>query len=123
MMECYNLEGGSHAGDDPQKINILETEGSRDVTTCDVRMDLMNQPLKIRKVKIVKEENQKFENIGDYWDEETMAKITNLLHEFQELFPTNFSEMKETLGDLGEMKISFNPYVKPVKQWPYRMNP
>ena len=82
----------------------------------------MNQPLKIRKVNIVKEENQKFENIGDYWDEETMAKITNLLHEFQDLFPTNFSEMKETLGDLGDMKISFNPYVKPVKQWPYLLN-
>ena len=44
-------------------------------------------------------------NIGDYWDEETMAKITDLLHGFQDLFPTNFSEMKGILGDLGEIKI------------------
>ena len=68
-------------------------------------MDPMNQPLKIKKVNIGTEENPKFSNIGDSWDEETMVKITDLLHEFQYLFPTKFSEMKGILGDLGEMKI------------------
>ena len=33
-----------------------------------------------------------------------MAKITNLLHEFQDLFSTKFFEMKGILGDLGEME-------------------
>ena len=61
----------------------------------------MNHPLKIRKVNIGTEENPKFASVGDYWDEETMAKITNLLHEFQDLFPTKFYEMKWILGDLG----------------------
>ena len=75
----------------------------------------MNQPLKIRKVNIGTEENPKFANVGDYWDEETMAKIIDMLHEFQDLFPTKFSEMKGILGDLGEMKIPFKPDVKLVK--------
>ena len=51
-----------------------------------------------------------------------MAKTTDLLHKFHDLFPTNFSEMKGILGDLGEMKIPLNPDAKPVKQWPYRLN-
>ena len=54
-------------------------------------------------------------NIGDYWDEETMVKITDLLHEFQDLFPKNFYEMKWILGYLGEMKIPLKIDAKPVK--------
>ena len=86
-------------------INIPETEGSQDVTALIVPIDPMNQSLKIKKVNIGTEENPKFSNIGDYWDEETMAKITDILHEFQYLFPKKFLEMKGILGDLGEMKI------------------
>ena len=67
-------------------------------------------------------ENPKLDNIGDYWDEETIAKIIDLLHEYQDLFPTNFSEMKGTVGDLGEMKIPLRPDAKPSKQCPYIMN-
>ena len=70
-------------------------------------MDSMNQLLRIRKVDIGMAENLKFANVGDYWGEETMAKITDLLHEFQDLFPTRFSGMKGILSDLGEMKIPF----------------
>ena len=51
-----------------------------------------------------------------------MGKITDLLHEFQDLFPTNFSEMKGIVGDLGEMKIPLRPDAKMVRQQPYRMN-
>ena len=83
----------------------------------------MIQPLKIRKVNIGTEENPKFASVGDYWDEATMAKITDLLHEFQDHFPSKFSEMKGILGDLGEMKISLKADVKPVRQRPYRLNP
>ena len=51
-----------------------------------------------------------------------MAKITDLLHEFQDLFSTKFSEMKGILGDLGEMKILLKPDVKPVRHRPYHLN-
>ena len=92
------MSGGPEDDDDLWNINIPETEGSRDVASPDVPTDPMNQPLKIRKINIGIEENPKFANVGDYWDEKTMAKITYLLHEFKDLFPTKFSEMKGILG-------------------------
>ena len=46
----------------------------------------------------------------------------DLLHEFQDLFPTNFSEMKGIVGDLGEMKIALKLDAKPIKQQPYKLN-
>ena len=52
-----------------------------------------------------------------------MGKIIELLHEFQDLFPKNFFEMKGIVGDLVEMKIPLSPDVKLVKQRPYRSNP
>ena len=68
-------------------------------------------------------ENPKFATVGDYWGKETIAKITNLLHEFQDLFPMWFSEMKGILRDLGEMNILLKSDEKPVCQRPYRLNP
>ena len=65
------------------------------------------------------QENPKFANIKYYWDEETMGKIIDLLHEFQDLFPTKFSEMKGIVGYLGEMKIPLSPDAKLVRQRPY----
>ena len=49
-------------------------------------------------------------------------EITDLLHEFQDLFPTKFSKMKGILGDPGEMKIPLKPDAKPVRQRPYCLN-
>ena len=83
----------------------------------------MSHLFKIRKVNIRTEENPKITIVGDYWDEETMEKIRDLLHEFQDLFRTNFLEMKGILGDLGEMTILLNPNAKLVRQRPYRLNP
>ena len=83
----------------------------------------MSQPLKIRKVNIGTEESPKFTSVGDYWDEETMEKIIDLLHEFQDLFLTKFYEMKDILGGLGEMKIALKPNAKPVRKRLYRLNP
>ena len=82
----------------------------------------MNQPMNIRKVNSGTEENPKFASIGYFWDEETMEKIMDLLHEFQDMFPTKFSEIKGILGDLGEMKIPLKPDVKPVRQRTHRLN-
>ena len=52
-----------------------------------------------------------------------VSKVTQLLHEYQDLFPTKFSEMKGILGDIGVIKIPLKPDAKPVKQRPYRLNP
>ena len=70
-----------------------------------ISSDQFLKPLKIKKVNIGSPENPKFANIRDYWDEETVAKIIDLLHEYHDLFPTKFLEMKGIVDDLGEMKI------------------
>ena len=68
-------------------------------------------------------EDPNFTNIRDYWDDATMTKTIDLLHELQDLFLTKFLEMKGILGDLGEMKIPLMSDVKPIKKPPYRLNP
>ena len=46
----------------------------------------------------------------------------DLLLEYQDLFPTNFLEIKGIVGDLGEMKIPMKLDAKPFKQQPYWLN-
>ena len=115
MMTCYNLSGEPKDDDDMRTVNIPKSEWSCDVATPYIQNDPMSQPLNIRKVNIGTEENRKFANIGAYWDDESMGQITDLLHEFQDLFPTCLSKMKGILGELGEMKILLKPYAKPVR--------
>ena len=118
------LQPGEPKDDDElQNVNIPNFEGSHDVAAPDIPMDSMIQLLRIQKINIGSAENPKFSNVRDYWEEETMAKITDLLHQFQDLFLTRFSEMKGILEDLGEMKIMLKLDAKPVQQRPYRLNP
>ena len=77
---------------DPLEINIPKLKGIRTLEGVAMITDQFLKPLKIKKVNIGSVENPNFANIGDYWNEETMGKITDLLHEFQDLFPTKFSE-------------------------------
>ena len=65
MMEFYNVSRKPEDDDELRNINIPEIEGSRDVAAPDVSNDPMSQPLKIRKVNIGTEENQKFASFGD----------------------------------------------------------
>ena len=53
--------------------------------------------------------------IGDYWDEEMVSKVTELLHEYQDLFLMKFLEIKGILGDIGVIKIPLKDDVKPMK--------
>ena len=84
-----------------------------------ISSDQFPSPLKIKKVNIGSPKNTNLANIRDYWDEETVGKVTELLHEFQDLFPTKFSKMKGIVRDLSEMKIPLRPDVKSVKKRPY----
>ena len=49
--------------------------------------------------------NPKMASIGDYWDDETVGYIANLLQEYEDLFLAKFTEMKGILGDLRVMKF------------------
>ena len=61
--------------------------------------------IKVNKFNIGIVENPKMASIGDYWDEQTMESIIELLCEYNDLFPTTFTEMKGIAREIGEMKI------------------
>jgi hypothetical protein len=50
--------------------------------------------IKLKKFNIGTVENPKMASIGDYWYEKTVESITDLLREYNGLFPTTFIEMK-----------------------------
>ena len=79
--------------------------------------------MKIKKVNIGIEETLKIASIGNYWDDKTIGQITDLLQEYQDLFPIKFEDMKGILGDLGVMRIPLKEGAKLVKQHPYMLNP
>jgi hypothetical protein len=61
--------------------------------------------------------------VGDYWDVSTIDKIIELLHEYQDLFPTKFIDMKGIKGPMGEINIPLKLDARPVKKIPYILNP
>jgi len=61
--------------------------------------------------------------LGPHWDEDTVDKVYEILRKYQDLFPTKFPDLKGIIGDLGVMKITLKPNVKPVKKRPYQLNP
>jgi hypothetical protein len=121
LQGCYNINVDED--DDPRNVNITKTEGQRDIEGPGVELPFIGQPIKIKKVNIGTEKAPKLANVGDYWDDATIDKITELLHEYQDLFPTKFTDMKGIKGPMGEMKIPLKPDARPVKQRPYRLNP
>jgi hypothetical protein len=54
--------------------------------------------------------------IGEYWDNHVIANILNLLREYANLFPHNFMEMKDVIGELSEMKIELDPRTWLIKK-------
>jgi hypothetical protein len=77
----------------------------------------------VKKVNIGTNDNPKMASIGYYWDEQIIERIIELLCEYSDLFPKNFTEMKGIEGELGEMKIPLKPEARSVRQQPYRLNP
>jgi hypothetical protein len=102
---------------------IPEVEGEREVEGPKLDSEYYVAPLKIKKVNIGTTENPKIASIGDYWDNQIVERITELLREYSDLFPAMFSEMKGLAGELGEMKIPLKPDARPIRQRPYRLNP
>jgi hypothetical protein len=89
LQGCYNIN--ANEDDDMRKVNIAETEGQRDVEGPGVELPFIGQPIKIKKVNIGTKETPNLANVRDYWDVATIDKITELLHEYQDLFPTKFT--------------------------------
>jgi hypothetical protein len=51
-----------------------------------------------------------------------VERITKLLHEYIDLFPTTFTKMKGIVREIGEMKIPLKSKAISIKQRPYRLN-
>ena len=69
----------------------------------------------MKQVNIGSNAEPKYVTLGDYWDDATMDKVTELLREYQDLFPTKIMDLKGIIGDLGMMKITLKPNAKPIK--------
>ena len=76
-MECYNLVEEGEEDENPRNINIPESEGTFDVQGPELKIPA--KPIKIKKVNIGTKEEPKFASIGDYWDDETVESIADLL--------------------------------------------
>jgi hypothetical protein len=76
----------------------------------------------LQKVNIGIDENPKLASIGDYWDEQTMIEIQDLLWKYENMFSTNLSKLKGIKRDLGEMRIELKPKSRLVKHRPYLLN-
>jgi hypothetical protein len=110
---CYNINADED--DDPRNVNISEFEGQRDIEGPEIELPVVGQPIKIKKVSIGIEQEPKLANIGDYWDDATINKITKLLHEHHNLFPIKFTDMKGIKGPMGEMNIPLKADARPIK--------
>lgn len=121
-LECYNVTNKEEYGD-PGNINIPKVEGHREVEELQIENLDITAPLKTTQVNIRTKAKLKFVKIGDFWDDATVDKVAKFLHNYQDLFPTKFSDLKGIIGDLGVMKITLKLDGKPIKQRPYRLNP
>jgi len=77
---------------------------------------VISVPINIKKANIGTTEQPKMASIGDYWDKQMLESITELLREYNKIFPTTFIEMKGIVGELGEIKIPLKPEERPIKQ-------
>lgn len=114
-LECYNVTT-KEEDEDLRNINIPEVEDHCEVQGPQIDNLDITAPLKTKQVNIGTEVEPKFAKIGDYWDDATVDKFVELLREYQDLFPTKFPDLKGIIGDLGVMKITLKPNVKPIKE-------
>ena len=69
----------------------------------------------MKQVNIGMEVEPKYATLGDYWDDAMVERVAELLREYQDLFSTKITDLKEIVGDLGMMKITLKPNVNLVK--------
>jgi hypothetical protein len=123
LLSCYQVEEEAPDEDDPCNIQIIEIEGEREVEVPYLESTIFVAPIKVNNVNIAMNGNPKMVIIGDYWGEQTVEIITELLHEYNDLFPKKFTEMKDIIGKIGEMKIPLKTEARPIRKRPYRLNP
>ena len=122
IVNCHNITI-KECDEDPQNVFIPESEGERTIAGPPLQTVDVTKPLKLREVNIGTTEQPKLAKIGDYWDDDNVSKVVEFLIEYRNLFPTNFSELKGIIGDLGVMRITLKLDACPIKKKPSRLNP
>lgn len=79
--------------------------------------------IKYQKCEHWNPEKPKIASIGDYWDAKTTKEIFNLIHKYEDLFPSSILELEGIKGDMEEMCIILKPDTRQVKHRPYHLNP
>jgi hypothetical protein len=79
VLECYNVIGEDQEDEDLRNLQIPKTEGEHTVEGPELESVVYAKPLRTCKVNIGIEDKPKFVNIGDYWNEETVENIVDLL--------------------------------------------
>jgi hypothetical protein len=105
LLSCYHVQEEAPDEDNPCDIQIEEVKGEREAEGPPIELEVIVALITIKKFNIGTIENPKMAIIGDYWDEQTVERITELLCEYNDLFPTTFIEMKGIAGEIGEIKI------------------
>jgi hypothetical protein len=80
LQECYNINFDKD--DEPRDVNILETEGKRNMQGPRIELPFFGQQIKIKKVNTGNEQTPKLENVGDYWDDATISMIIEPFPEY-----------------------------------------
>jgi hypothetical protein len=88
------------------------------VEVSSLESKVFDAPIKVKKVNIGENDNPKITSIGDYWDEKIVEIIMELLHEYNDLFPTTFTDMKGIAWDIGAMKIPLKTKARPIRKRP-----
>ena len=78
IFNCRNLSIEDNE-DDPRNVHIPEYEVERAVSGPSLGMVDVTKPLKLKEVNIGIEEQPKLDKIGDYWDDDTIGKVAELL--------------------------------------------
>ena len=68
--------------DNSCNVSILEFEGNRTIKGPSLHTVDVTKPLKLREVNIGTADQPKLAKIGDYWDNDTISKVEELLTEY-----------------------------------------
>jgi hypothetical protein len=77
LLHCYHVtEEEDPTKDDLHNIQIPEVEGEREVEGPKLDSEYYVAPLNIKKVNIGTAKNPNMASIRDYWDNQTVERIT-----------------------------------------------
>jgi hypothetical protein len=91
LLSFYHVEQEAPDEDDLHNIQITKIEGEREVEGTSLDSGVFSAPIKFNIFNIGTTKNPKMESIEDYCVEQTVERITKLLHEYNDLFPTTFT--------------------------------